>query len=65
MSGLLHNRVQYTEALKSYIDLSPEEDKEKILNTSFAFYTGKRKSKQGRPTKKQKRDLDEFNTPDL
>jgi ribosome-associated heat shock protein Hsp15 len=65
VSGLLHNRVQYTEAIKSYIDLSPEEDKEKILNTSFAFYTGKRKSKQGRPTKKQKRDLDEFNTPDL
>ncbi len=65
VSGLLHYRVQYAEAIKNYIDLSPEEDKEKILNTSFAFYTGKRKSKQGRPTKKQKRDLDEFNTPDL
>ncbi len=63
VSGLLHNRVQYSEAVKNYIDLTPEDDKEKILNTAFAFYTGKRKSKQGRPTKKQKRNLDEFNTP--
>ena len=64
VSGLLHNRVQYSEAIKNYIDLTPEEDKEKILSASFTFYTGKRKSKQGRPTKKQKRDLDEFKIPD-
>ncbi len=63
VSGLLHNRVQYSEAIKNYIDLTPEEDQEKLLTTSFSFYTGKRKSKQGRPTKKQKRVLDEFKTP--
>ncbi len=60
--GLLHNRVQFSEAIKNYIDLTPEEDREKIQNSSFSFYTGKRKSKQGRPTKKQKRELDEFNS---
>ncbi len=63
VSGLLHNRVQFSEAIKNYIDLTPEKDKEEILSTSFSFYTGKRKSKQGRPTKKQKRDLDEFKIP--
>lgn len=63
VTGLLGSRVQYSEAIKFYIDLSPEEEKEKSFATSFVFNTGKRKSKQGRPTKKQKRDLDEFNTP--
>jgi len=60
--GLLHNRVQYSEAINYYLDLTPQEEKEKTFSTSFVFNTGKRKSKQGRPTKKQKRDLDEFNT---
>ncbi len=60
VSGLLHTRVQYSEAIKNYIDLTPEEEKDKIQNTAFVFQTGKRQSKQGRPTKKQKRDLDEF-----
>jgi len=60
VSGLLHNRVQFSEAVKYYIDLTPEEDKEKTQASSFVFNTGKRKSKQGRPTKKEKRSLDEF-----
>lgn len=60
VSGLLHNRVQFSEAIKYYIDLTPEEQKEKIQSTSFVFNTGKRKSKKGRPTKKEKRNLDEF-----
>ncbi len=59
-SGLLHTRVQFAEAIKYYIDLSPEQEKEKIQPSSFIFNTGKRKSKQGRPTKKEKRNLDEF-----
>lgn len=63
VTGLLGNRMQYSEAIKFYIDLSSEEEKEKSSATSFVFNTGKRKSKQGRPTKKQKRNLDEFNTP--
>ena len=60
VGGLLHNRVQFSEAVKYYIDLTPEEDKEKTQASSFVFNTGKRKSKQGRPTKKEKRSLDEF-----
>ena len=60
VSGLLHNRVQFSEAIKFYIDLTPDEQKEKIQNASFVFNTGKRKSKKGRPTKKEKRNLDEF-----
>ncbi|MEP6950141.1 MAG: RNA-binding S4 domain-containing protein [Ginsengibacter sp.] len=60
VSGLLHTRVQFSEAIKYYIDLTPEEEKEKIQTSSFVFNTGKRKSKQGRPTKKEKRNLDEF-----
>ena len=60
VSGVLHNRVQFSEAVKYYIDLTPDIEKEKIQVSSFVFNTGKRKSKQGRPTKKEKRNLDEF-----
>lgn len=60
VAGLLHNRVQFSEAIKYYIDLTPEESIEKVHATAFVFNTGKRKSKQGRPTKKEKRDLDDF-----
>lgn len=60
VTGLLHNRLQYSEAIKYYIDLTPEEEKERIKATAFVFQTGKRQSKQGRPTKKQKRDLENF-----
>jgi ribosome-associated heat shock protein Hsp15 len=57
---LLHNRLKYEEAIKHYLDLSPEEIKEKIQSSAFVFNTGKRQSKQGRPTKKEKRKLDNF-----
>ncbi len=60
VTQLLNNRVQFSEAIKYYIDLTPEESVEKIQSTAFVFNTGKRKSKQGRPTKKEKRDMDEF-----
>ena len=60
VSGLLHKRVEYSEAIKNYIDHTPEESKDKVPESSFVFYTGKRQSKQGRPTKKQKRELDGF-----
>jgi len=58
--GLLDHRVQYIEAIKYYIDITPEEEKEKIQVQSSSFHTGKRLSKIGRPTKKQRRDLDDF-----
>ncbi len=63
VTGLLNNRVQYAEAVKYYIDLTPEEETEKIKPAAFVFQTGKRQSKQGRPTKKQKRELDDFHSP--
>ena len=57
VSGLLHQRVQYTEAVNYYIDLTPEEDLTKKADSAFVEYTGKRQSKQGRPTKKNRREL--------
>ena len=60
VAGLLHNRVQYSEAVTYYIDITPEEEIERLKFQAAAFHTGKRMSKVGRPTKKQKRDLDEF-----
>src|SRR5438552_16692252 len=55
--GLLYSRVQYSEAIKYYLDLTPEENKETMQSTAFIFQTGKRQSKQGRPTKKEKRNI--------
>ena len=60
VTGLLTNRVQYTEAIKYYIDLTPEEDTELVKIQAASFHTGKRLSKIGRPTKKERRNLDDF-----
>lgn len=60
VTGLLHSRVQYSEAIQYYIDLTPAEEIERIQTQASAFHTGKRLSKIGRPTKKQRRDLDDF-----
>jgi ribosome-associated heat shock protein Hsp15 len=57
---LLYNRVQYAEAVKYYLDITPAEEIERIQFQAASFHTGKRLSKVGRPTKKQRRDLDEF-----
>lgn len=56
--ALLHNRVQYAEAIKYYLDITPAEEIERMQFQSESFHTGKRLSKIGRPTKKQRRDLD-------
>jgi ribosome-associated heat shock protein Hsp15 len=60
VTGLLDHRVQYSEAIKYYIDLTPEEEKEKLNVQAASFYTGKRLSKTGKPTKKQRRDFEDF-----
>jgi ribosome-associated heat shock protein Hsp15 len=57
---LLDHRVQFSEAIKYYIDLTPQEENEKLQIQSSSFHTGKRLSKIGRPTKKQRRELDDF-----
>lgn len=58
--SFLQNRMKYEEAAKHYIDLSPEEIVDKTQSSAFIFNTGKRQSKQGRPTKKEKRKLNDF-----
>lgn len=60
VTGLLSNRVQYTEAIKYYLDITPAEDLEAMKYQASSFHTGKRQSKIGRPTKKQRRDLEGF-----
>ena len=60
VTELLHHRVQYSEAIKYYEDLTPIEEINRIKFEAAAFHTGKRLSKSGRPTKKNKRDLDDF-----
>ncbi len=60
VKDLLYKRVQYSEAINYYIDLTPAEEIERIKFEAAAFHTGKRLSKVGRPTKKNKRDLDNF-----
>ncbi|HQV85774.1 MAG TPA: RNA-binding S4 domain-containing protein [Chitinophagaceae bacterium] len=60
VTGLLEKRVAAAEAIKNYIDITPEEEIERIRFQAASFHTGKRQSKIGRPTKKERRDLDEF-----
>ncbi|MGX5818699.1 RNA-binding S4 domain-containing protein [Chitinophaga lutea] len=60
VTGLLANRVQYTEAIKYYVDVTPEDDQQFNQRIAASFHTGKRPSKIGRPTKKERRDLDDF-----
>lgn len=60
VTGLLDHRVQYTEAINYYLDITPAEEIERIQFQAASFHTGKRPSKVGRPTKKQRRDLDDF-----
>ncbi len=60
VTALLHSRVAYSEAIKHYIDLTPQEETERMQFQAASFHTGKRKSKIGRPTKKQRRELDGF-----
>ncbi len=58
--GLLFQRVQFSEAVNFYIDKTPEEEKQRLDYQAAVFYSGKRKTKIGRPTKKERRDLDDF-----
>ena len=58
--SLLHTRKGYEEAIKHYLDLTPPENIESVQSSAFVYNTGKRQSKQGRPTKKEKRKLDDL-----
>lgn len=58
--GILNHRVQFSEAINFYKDITPSELLVKPAFESSAFHTGKRLSKIGRPTKKDRRELDDF-----
>ena len=60
VTGLLYHRVQYSEAVKFYADNTPAEELDRVKFQASVFHTGKRLSKMGRPSKKDKRNLDEF-----
>lgn len=64
VTGIIDKRVQYAEAIQHYIDITPEEELERLKFQAAAFYTGKRNSKIGRPTKKDRRDLEGFTAAD-
>ena len=60
VTGLLDHRVQFSEAINYYADQTPEEDKDLVKYQASSFETGKRQSKIGRPTKKERRDIGGF-----
>lgn len=60
VTGILSNRVSHDIAIQNYIDQTPEEEMQKKSGSAFVFSTGKRLSKKGRPTKRDKRKLDDF-----
>lgn len=63
--SLIDKRVAYSEAIKHYIDKTPPEEMERIKFMASSFHTGKRLSKIGRPTKKDRRDIDDFYSEDI
>jgi len=67
VTGLLEKRAAHIEAIKNYIDITPVEEPERLkslqkesFRQTAGFHTGKRQSKIGRPTKKERRYLDDF-----
>ena len=60
VTGLLHNRMAYPEAIRYYIDITPKEEEQGLPFQAASFQTGKRQSKIGRPTKKLRRELEDF-----
>jgi ribosome-associated heat shock protein Hsp15 len=60
VTALIAKRQSYEIAIKHYIDKTPEEEKIKLNVESSSFHTGKRLSKIGRPTKKERRNLGDY-----
>ena len=60
VTGLIDKRVAASEAIKNYIDITPEEEIQRLQYQAASFHTGKQQSKIGRPTKKERRDLEDF-----
>ena len=65
VTSLLAQRKQHAEAILHYEDLTPPEELERLKAFQpTSFHTGKRQSKIGRPTKKQRRDIEGFTDGD-
>ncbi|HEY4155045.1 MAG TPA: S4 domain-containing protein [Puia sp.] len=64
VSGLLDHRVGHAEAIQNYLDITPAEEVERLQFQAASFHTGKRLSKVGRPTKKLRRDWEDFREED-
>jgi len=60
VTDLLYKRVAHPESIKFYTDITPAEELERLKYQAASFHTGKRQSKIGRPTKKERRDIDDF-----
>jgi ribosome-associated heat shock protein Hsp15 len=60
VTGLLEKRAAYSEAIKNYEDITPPEDLDVVKFQASSFNTGKRLSKVGRPTKRDRRDIEGF-----
>lgn len=58
---IIEKRVNAAIAKECYLDITPEEEKEKQkLVSAFYFSSGKRGNKQARPTKKDRRKITEL-----
>lgn len=60
VTGLLEKRVAASEAIKFYTDITPEEEIQRLQYQAASFHTGKRQSKIGRPTKKERREMNDY-----
>jgi ribosome-associated heat shock protein Hsp15 len=60
VTALLDHRLQYSLAIQYYQDITPPEEVERLQYQAASFNTGKRQSKVGRPTKKDRRDIGGF-----
>jgi len=64
VTDLIEKRVAAKIAVECYKDITPEEDKINIHRS--AFYNNERRDKGiGRPTKKQRRDIEDFKQDDF
>ncbi len=60
VTGLLSKRAAHSIAIQYYIDITPQDELQRLAYQAASFHTGKRQSKIGRPTKKERRNLDDF-----
>lgn len=60
VTGLIAKRVGYPDAIKNYEDITPQEELDNVKFEASSFHTGKRLSKIGHPSKRDRRDLENF-----